>query len=437
MKESKYNIIFEHNSKKLAFNSLTCVLAEVDDKFFYMLKKATSMNFDKNSLDEEQTCLLKNLENNGFLINDDFDELNFLEYEFNKKKYRNGSAIVTILPTTACNCCCPYCFEGENKKLDFISDRVKHAIYRQLKLLTIGKKNLQITWFGGEPLLAKSDIWDMSKKIILMCKERYIEYHSSIITNGYLIDKQTIQNMLDSHIESVQITLDGSPAIHDSIRKLHNGKGTFFKIVDNVKLMLKMGISVGVSVHVDYMEKNDMIELFDIFEKENFKKCYISVGTLSAYNGNCKIHSPLTDKKAAEKIKMFKKLIMERRFNKLIFEDYPSTEETTCMANNINSFIVSPLGDLYNCLPEVGELENSVGNVLEIKDIREIINSHKIKYMLWSPFKYKKCRNCDILPICMGGCVNKGVKEKMPVCITSKNNVLEKLRLTYDKKIKN
>lgn len=429
-------MVFNHKDKKLAFNSISCVLAEVDNDFLTMLQNENCNNLDESGFTDKQRELVRNMKDNGFLIDDDFDELSFLEYNFNLSKYGNDEPSVTILPTSACNCCCPYCFEGDYKnKSDFMTNDVKEAIYKQIELITAGKKRLHVTWFGGEPLLAKKDIWEMSMRMIAICKKNGVEYNAHIITNGYLIDEQTVQDMIDAKITGARITLDGTPEIHDSIRKLHNGKGTFYKIIENTKKILAGNIKVSLGIHINSMEDEDVERILNILSEEGLHNCYISFAYLTNYNGCCEIDKPLTVKEYSEKNIKYIKMLRNHNINKKwILDEYPNSKNRVCTANRINSFVVNSLGDLYTCWPEIGELDKSIGNIVDIDDIRAINHARQINYMLWSPFKYEKCRKCEVLPICMGGCSNRGLVQNDPKCTTWKFNVKETLKLTYDNK---
>ena len=73
MKASRYNIIFEYNGKKMAFNSRSCALAEVDEDFFKILNNPP---VDGNS---GNTNLIESMKSGSYIVEDDFDELENLK----------------------------------------------------------------------------------------------------------------------------------------------------------------------------------------------------------------------------------------------------------------------------------------------------------------------------------------------------------------------
>ena len=113
------------------------------------------------------------------------------------------------------------------------------AICREVQEAAERKKNIHISWYGGEPLLAKDAVWDLSKQFLKSCETFGAYYSATIITNGYLIDDETVENFLKYKIVKVQITIDGPPDIHNKRRKLKNdSKPTFDVILKNVKKFL-------------------------------------------------------------------------------------------------------------------------------------------------------------------------------------------------------
>lgn len=73
-----------------------------------------------------------------------------------------------------------------------------------------------------------------------------------------------------------------------------------------------------------------------------------------------------------------------------------------CAAVSPNSYIVEPDGSLQKCWNLVGDSDKCVGNLLENKS--EIRLSNELKWYSWRINEKEKCKNCNILPLCMGGC---------------------------------
>lgn len=76
---------------------------------------------------------------------------------------------LTIAPTLECNFSCEYCFESHTKNI--MSIEIQNEIYSWVKVAAQDKMNVNITWYGGEPLLAKIIIFEMSENMIKICKK--------------------------------------------------------------------------------------------------------------------------------------------------------------------------------------------------------------------------------------------------------------------------
>lgn len=113
---------------------------------------------------------------------------------------------------------------------------------------------LKISWFGGEPLIAKHLIYDLSDFIKNTVSTYNIEYYGTMTTNA-LLTPSVMQTLSDFGITSFQVSLDGIKADHDKTRVRIDGKGTFDKIWQNLidlsKTNLDFEIVLRVHVHID------------------------------------------------------------------------------------------------------------------------------------------------------------------------------------------
>ena len=74
---------------------------------------------------------------------------------------------------------------------------------------------------------------------------------------------------------------------------------------------------------------------------------------------------------------------------------------------------------------EVGLREKAIGNILDDKSFNEKYFNNNVKYMTWNPFKFDKCINCNLIPICSGNCPKNGIDHNNPNCIYWKYNIEE------------
>lgn len=427
MKESKYNILLNYKGKQLAFNSITSSFAEINDDFFRILKSLP--NIEKESLSPEDAKLVEDMKLGGFILEEGDDELSILKLRSNMGKFNQKGFSLTIATTLQCNFACPYCYE--ERQTEFINDEIKNAIIERVKTEAECKNNIFIVWYGGEPLLTKDSIAEMSEKMIAITKEHGVDYHSNIITNGYLIDDSTVEILKKAKVTVAQITLDGPPEIHNSRRKLHNGQGTFDKIISGIKLLIASEINVHIRVNIDKTNVNELENLLKILVDNGLQKCTLSLGHVKDYTQPCNgiDNNLLNNREYAEKTLNHQKLLLKYGFEADDYPFYPGVKANYCCADTLNAYLVGPNGDLYKCWNDVGNKERAVGNIKEpIKKYNKMYSD----YLLWSPFNHKKCINCNILPLCMGGCVYDGLEKGKPECEKWIYNLDDVLKVRYD-----
>jgi uncharacterized protein len=160
----------------------------VNDNFFALLDYIDTGNYE-SKLSEKNAALLKNTEYAGFVVDDSLDEIGRLVEIQQKQKASTDNLYLTIAPTFDCNFGCPYCFE--TAKHGTMKENIQQAVIDFIKsqIEQLQSNNISLTWYGGEPLLAKDIIVSMSHKINALAKTYSLTSSFNIITNGYLIDE--------------------------------------------------------------------------------------------------------------------------------------------------------------------------------------------------------------------------------------------------------
>jgi hypothetical protein len=108
-----------------------------------------------------------------------------------------------------------------------IGDDVQDAIVELVRQhVDDGVRRVDLSWFGGEPLLAVDAIVSISHRLIKVCGERGAEYVGNITTNGFPLRDDVIDRLRTGHIGFLKISLDGPLHIHDKRRvALRGGAG--------------------------------------------------------------------------------------------------------------------------------------------------------------------------------------------------------------------
>ena len=428
MKSSRYNIFFEQDKKQFAFNGLTCALAQINDDFINLIESVDNLNQD--NLKEDDKSLLEDMVRGGFVVEDYFDEMNFLKYKSYRSKFGDKGLSLTIAPTLYCNFACPYCYESPQNGI--MSQGIMDAICNKVEESAKKNQNVSINWYGGEPLVAKNVIWKLSDKMINICDKYGVKYRASMVTNGYLFDEETIDNIVKYKVNLVQITVDGPPDIHNTRRKLKNSNSaTFDTIINNIKKLVKQPITVVIRINIDKTNVHRLDELLDLFISYGFQDCKISLGHVLDATEACEsIADTCLDSEEYSNIKIkYYKILMEKGFKVSSESYYPKIRSNYCGADSSNAFVVDHLGLMYKCWHDIGNIDKSIGNILDVDNMTKKNIMVNASYMLWSPFTHEKCRNCDMLPLCMGGCPAFGYKNSDPSCDKIKDSLIAALKL--------
>jgi uncharacterized protein len=139
---------------------------------------------------------------------------------------------LTILTTEACNFACIYCHQPHDPILmrPEVADAIIRFVERKAKAIDC----LDISWFGGEPLANQRILLKLSEGFVRICHQNDILLHGFMSTNGYLLTRELLADLIGLGISRYQITFDGPQEVHDSYRVSKSGKGTFSQIWQNV-----------------------------------------------------------------------------------------------------------------------------------------------------------------------------------------------------------
>ncbi|MCL2137414.1 MAG: SPASM domain-containing protein [Coriobacteriia bacterium] len=427
MKESNYNFFFEYQATKLCFNAMTCAFAEIGDDFMDALECL------RNGQEVTDPDLLENMEYGGFIVGDEFDEKQSLKLRSWSNKFSPENYGLTIAPTLACNFACLYCYESAKKGI--MSKEVQQSIVEMVEDAANSKKDIQITWYGGEPLLAINVIREMSAQFIAICAEHQVNYFAYMVTNGYLLTPEVIEQLKECAIQNLQITIDGPKEVHDSRRMLSNQKGTFDVIISNILQLVEAGIHPDIRINVDKTNKDSLPQIIGYLKDLKLEQCRITFGHVNAYTEACANieGSCLNVKEYAEETIEYQHLLHEAGFLASEYPMYPGIKGNYCCADSVYSYVVDPEGYLYKCWNDIGNVEKSIGLITEDEALTDLQYKTLADYLLWSPFEHEKCIECSILPICMGGCPFNGMSQGGdPECEKWKYNIEAALGFIFE-----
>jgi uncharacterized protein len=426
---SHYNHLFSYqNGLRLVYNSLSGSILELKGEEGNQIESILSRNNNSSSNDQ---LLIDKLSAQMFLTDQDVDELNIVKHMFKNLRLQDRSISLTILPTLGCNFGCHYCFEKHIKGL--MSEDVQDALVKFVtNKLLFKTDNLSIEWFGGEPLLGISVIENLTSKFREVCNTFNKNFgSSSITTNGYLLNNRMANKLLDLGITSAQITLDGTPEIHNRRRPLVDGRGSFEHIIDNIK-NAPPELKIQIRINVDSYNKDCIFDLLKYLHNENLiPRVKPYVARVESFSEECRSSEGffLSSQEFAEF-----KLELQNGCNEASIpwfsSDTPKLNACgVCIVDNINGFVIEPDGKILKCWAEAGNQKGTViAHLLDQKSWNSFTES---PLQNRNPFDDPECCECKILPACMGGCPRtrenhriQGYKECPPMRYSLKQEVL-------------
>lgn len=409
MKASMYNYIIDlQNGDKAVYNCMTSAIVKMDSKVYSVYLRVASGSFEK-CVGSDDSAIIEDLRCGGYIIEDDFNELDLLRVKVYNRRFRNRNLSLVIAPTMDCNFDCVYCYEEKEKKI-YMSQETEKSIVDYVDEFTSANKKseLFITWFGGEPTMALDIIYRLSGNIIEIVRKNEVAFGATMITNGYLLDGKTALELKKHGVLSVTISVDGTAEKHDRQRPLKDGTGTFETIIKNIKEIIGI-LDVMLMVNISNDNDDNFQLLLDELENAGILK-HITVGVkrLLANTGACQsVAESVLDLKsfAQTHVKLYKQMI-DRNIHQDII---PTTDTAGCKAYCKNDFLIHPSGELYKCWNTIGQKNECVGNINELSGI----NYNYAKWLSYDPFENKMCRKCRVFPICLGYCAHNWIGSKV------------------------
>lgn len=378
-KFSKYNLVAKnYMDQYYIYNVLSKNCDLVSSKIYNLL---VNKKIDKILVNP---FLKEKMIEKGYIIDDTINEMEYIEYKYNSIVWDSEVLDLTFIMTHACNFQCIYCYQKEEKKsfsIDAIK-KIKRFIERETKN---NIKKVYINWFGGEPLLEKETLLDLSDFILKIGKINKFTYLGRITTNGYLLTENLFLNLLNSHIFFYMITIDGIKEYHDKQRPLKNGKGTYDRIMENLQAIKKINRSYSIDIRVNVSRDNypyieEFLKKWNL-EFEEDRRFHIVLEPVHDWKGErIKTHQ----EQVISDIKLISALYKEAARQGTNLQDYLkyNSEVQFCAASKKKGYVIMNDASVHKC-----EMAMSDEVYKEANNIGFIDNSGKIHI---DPYKEAK-----------------------------------------------
>ncbi len=413
-KMNGYNIILDQNSGCVhSVDEATYdIITMYKDKSREEIKKIILDKYsgcEDVTAEEIELCFndIEKLINDGRLFAKDTFEATAAQF----KKRQGIVKAICLHVAHDCNLACKYCFAGKGeydgpkglmrfetgkRALDFLIEQSKT------------RRNLEVDFFGGEPLLN----WDVCKKLVEYGREQEKKYNKNfrftLTTNGLLINDDVI-DFCNKEMSNVVLSLDGRKSTNDAMRISRNGIGSYDFIVDKFKKFAdsrnqKDYYMRGTYTHNNLHFAKDIIHMADL----GFKELSIEPVVSSPTEPYALKNEDLPVLKEQYQILANEMLKRYRKGNGFTFYHYMiDLDAGPCIVKRVSGcgvgteyLAVTPSGELYPCHQFVGDEKFLLGDIW-----KGITNAQVLEqFEKCNVYSHKECKDCFAKLYCSGGC---------------------------------
>ncbi|MBR2664221.1 MAG: thioether cross-link-forming SCIFF peptide maturase [Clostridia bacterium] len=311
----------------------------------------------------------------------------------------------------SCNLNCSYCFASQGKyhgERAIMPFEVGKQALDYLMDHSGNRHNLEVDFFGGEPLMNFQVVKDLVAYARSVEKERGKHFRFTLTTNGMLIDDDVI-DFANRECSNVVLSLDGRKEIHDRFRVDYAGQGSWEKIVPKFQKLVKARNGKNYYMRGTFTHANpDFLEDIKVMLDLGFNE--LSMEPVVCAEGD---PSALTAEDLPVVMKQYEdqaRLLVTRRREGKPFTFYHYMIDLSggpCVYKRISGcgsgteyMAVTPWGDLYPCHQFVGE------EAFRLGDVWNGVTNTAVRedFAACNVYAREECRECWARLYCSGGC---------------------------------
>ena len=391
MKQSKYNTIVSLGKQQVLYNTITNKFVVLSDAIKEALKCETV------------SPLSLKLESNNYLVKDDVAEKQMIERSYVQRRFSSKVYQMTLNTSLDCNLCCWYCYETHAKKTNMSLELVKNILlHLEIKSQADPFKILELSFFGGEPLLNYKAIKALLEGVKMLSERFDFDIHLTFVTNGTLINQKYVELLKEFKVR-FQITIDGNKDTHNNTRKYKSkllGTDSYGRIMDNLKLLNEQEAEFYFIVRVNY--ETDTLK--------SISKLMADLEFLDKRRTALSLHRVWQHKATEEDSALLIDAINYINSMGFVVSTFPlATILENCYADNYNQAIINYDGNVYKCTARDFSSEQPSGKLNSLGLIEWNAPLLLDRLALDIP---QKCKDCLLLPSCTGICSQKKVEAK-------------------------
>lgn len=433
LKPSQYNtfVYHEEDQAHIGFNSVSGGVMVFSAGQIEVVNEILA---DPNcELDEEREEMRRSLLEARFLVESRANELKMLKVRHLMSKQGNQELGLVVAPTLACNFDCPYCYVDRGKISMDAEAIVRFKNFISKKAENI--KKIRVCWTGGEPLLALDIIGDLTRFMEAECKPRNIKLTCTMVSNGFLLHGDNIKKLKSLGIHAVQVTLDGNRESHNRSRYTPGGGETYDRILENVIDASNKGLSVTLRSNISKENIGGVYKMLDELSDKKFNADFLKFSPSkilpSELSGDlCHLFNPMEYAALEPNLVEY---ALKKGIRSNILDMH--TIAVYCCANWMSTYVIDPYTNVMKCWCNLGDCKNNKIGALAADGELAIDFPSLSEWAAWDAFDIPECRECQVLPLCMGGCKYYNDTGRSDLrgdgCSHRKHNLKEMLILYY------
>ncbi|HJV36019.1 geopeptide radical SAM maturase [Geomonas sp.] len=336
----------------------------------------------------------------GFLVDDpDAERLEMRDIFVNANRGRRLFNALVVL-NLDCNLACSYCYEDNFRGSFYMREETADLLVETVLRDQVGKADrIHLTFYGGEPLLSTDHIRDIARRLGSAAQDKGTTFSFSMITNGTLLTRSLVQELMPLGLIGAKFTLDGPRDTHDACRPFASGSGSYDVIIQNLAEVCDL-----IAIHLGGNFTRENFRFFPALlddllargiapqklDKVTFTPVLKKAGEkgLGDFQGECLCSQ---DAWVIEASQHLREETLKRGFTAT------KLKMSGCAVEYESDLIVNYDGSLYKCPGFMSDDRLKIGTLSDgIADYRQ---THNLD--LW---KNEECLDCPYLPICFGGC---------------------------------
>ena len=328
-------------------------------------------------------------------------------------KQRTGDVVKALCLHVAhtCNLNCSYCFASQGK---YHGDRALMSFEVGKRALDFliehsgTRRNLEVDFFGGEPLMN----WEVVKQLVAYArsveKAHGKNFRFTLTTNGVLIDDEVIE-FSNKEMSNVVLSLDGRKEIHDRLRVDYAGNGSYDRIVPKFKQFVKARGDKNYYMRGTFTHANPDFTK-DVFHMADMGFTELSMEPVVCAESDPAALTPQDIEVVKRQYEILAEEMLKREDEGRPFTFYHYMIDLTggpCIYKRLSGcgsgteyMAVTPWGDLYPCHQFVGEESYKLGDIWQ-----GVTNTNlREEFRACNAYARKECEDCWAKLYCSGGC---------------------------------